>query len=113
MPLASSAVYCAGSSSARSSSSVGEVSPSSPCGAPAAKKFRCSSVSPVKPIGWPWLTWNGTPLACASLSGAVSVTPVPVAPAVPTDAIWPVSRFWPVSMKNGWPADEVRHRRRP
>ena len=47
--------------------------------------LRCSTVSPVMPTGWPWLTWNGTPLACANCSGAVSVTPVPVAPAVPTD----------------------------
>ena len=29
---------------------------------------------------------------------------MPVAPAVPTDAIWPVSMLWPTSMKNGWPA---------
>ena len=76
------------------------VSPPSPCGAPEAKKFRCSSVSPVNPTGWPWFTLNGTPLACASVSGADERD----AWCRRSTTMTPVSRFRPVSTKNGWPA---------
>ena len=56
----------------------------------------------MNPTGWPWFTLNGTPLACASVSGAVSVTGAVAAD--PTAVICPVSRLRPVSTKNGWPA---------
>ena len=99
MPLTSSAVYWAGSSSARSSSSVGAVSPAAPCGAPEANTLSRSTVSPVNPPGWPSFTWNRAPLGCANCSGAFRVIGFPL-----TAVIQPVSRLRPVSTKNGWPA---------
>ena len=45
-----------------------------------------------------------TPLACANVSGAVRVMPVPPAPAVPTDLIVRTSRNAPVSMAISSPA---------
>ena len=84
-----------------------------PCGAPEAKKFRCSTVSPVNPTGWPSFTWNGTPLACASFSGAVSVTPVPVAPAVPTDGDLTDLEVQAGVDEDRLPGDRGSSRRRP
>ncbi len=49
--------------------------------------LRCSTESPVIPTGCGSFTLNGTPLACASVSGRSSVTPVPPEPAVPTAVI--------------------------
>ena len=43
---------------------------------------------------------SAEPLACAAVSGAVSVTPVPVAPAVPT--VWMIADSPPTMM--WWPA---------
>ncbi len=47
---------------------------------------------------------TGTPAACARLSGATRVRPVPVAPEVPTVAMTADSRLAPVSMLIVWPA---------
>ena len=46
----------------------------------------------------------GAPTACASVSGAARVTPVPPAPAVPTVWIVANSTLVPVSMRTTWPA---------
>jgi hypothetical protein len=45
------------------------------------------------------MSWTDAPTACASASGAVRVTPVPVAPLLPT--VWMVRISWlgPESMR--------------